>query len=131
MNTFLHSRMAVGIALAGLVYLGDLAAMAQNDLQRHIKYRIIEIEVDVLMEKFSELTKRYHKADLELLELRSEREFFGDEEDGAQMERRRAIAQGLHSLEVLMEMAQEKRDGVRKQLHHLAGGLWRQLKQVE
>ncbi|MBT4900958.1 MAG: hypothetical protein HON54_03490, partial [Verrucomicrobia bacterium] len=77
-----------GLALATLLSCGTGLTKAEphRDLARQIETDLVQIEVEALLEKFKELTRRTHQLELERVNLEVEAETARGEEERAELE---------------------------------------------
>jgi len=87
----------------------DREVIAQN-----VEHQLIDIEVDLLIEKFSELTKRMHQLSLERLLLEADVEFESNAHEKSE------ISLKLKRLSYLQDRLEDERLQTRKQIHDLS-----------
>ena len=75
--------------------------------------KLINIELDVLLEKFAELTKRVHQLDLERISMEAEIDFESNEAEQAE------ISRHVKRISVLQDRLEEKRHQTRDEIHEL------------
>lgn len=98
---------------AGLAFTHPVSAKEQREIiAMETERQLIDIEVDVLLEKFSELTKRMHQLDLERTSLEVEAEFGSNETE-------HELAIQLKRVSVLQDRLEEKRHQTRDEIHEL------------
>ena len=99
---------------AGLAFTHPVSAKEQREIiAMETERQLIDIEVEVLLEKFSELTKRVHQLDLERTSLEVEAEF------GSNGTERDELAIQLKRVSVLQDRLEEKRHQTRDDIHEL------------
>ena len=98
--------MAAGLALTHTLSAEEHREIIAMDTER----QLIDIEVDVLLEKFSELTKRVHQLDLERTSLEVEAEFESNETE------RDELATQLKKVSALQDRLEEKRHQTRDEI---------------
>ena len=76
--------------------------------------KLINIELDVLLEKFAELTKRVHQLDLERISMEVEIDFESNEAEQAEISRQ------VKRISVLQDRLEEKRHQTRDKIHELS-----------
>ncbi|MED5494305.1 MAG: hypothetical protein VYB58_01195 [Verrucomicrobiota bacterium] len=102
------------VMAAGLAFTHPVSAEEQREIiAMETERQLIDIEVDVLLEKFSELTKRVHQLDLERTSLEVEAEFGSNETE------RDELAIQLKRVSVLQDRLEEKRHQTRDEIHEL------------
>jgi len=108
-----------GLALATLLSCGTGLTKAEphHDLAHQIEAELVQIEVDALLEKFKELTKRTHQLELERVNLEVEAETARGEEERAELE------QHLRRAHMTQERLEQLRRETREKLHHIAAEL--------
>ena len=108
-----------GLALATLLSCGTGLTKAElhHDLAHQIEAELVQIEVDALLEKFKELTKRTHQLELERVNLEVEAETARGEEERAELE------QHLRRAHMTQERLEHLRRETREKLHHMAAEL--------
>ena len=108
-----------GLALATLLSCGSGLTKAElhHDLAHQIEAELVQIEVDALLEKFKELTKRTHQLELERVNLEVEAETARGEEERAELE------QHLRRAHMTQERMEHLRRETREKLHHMAAEL--------
>ena len=75
--------------------------------------KLINIELDVLLEKFAELTKRVHQLDLERISMEAEIDFESNEAEQAEIPRH------VKRTSVLQDRLEEKQHQTRDEIHEL------------
>ena len=76
--------------------------------------KLINIELDVLLEKFAELTKRVHQLDLERISMEAEIDFESNEAEQAE------ISRHVKRISVLQDRLEEKQHQTRDEIHELS-----------
>ena len=76
--------------------------------------KLINIELDVLLEKFAELTKRVHQLDLERISMEADIDFESNEAEQAE------ISRHVKRISVLQNRLEEKQHQTRDEIHELS-----------
>jgi len=76
--------------------------------------KLINIELDVLLEKFAELTKRVHQLDLERISMEAEIDFESNEAEQAE------ISRHVKRISLLQDRLEEKQHQTRDEIHELS-----------
>lgn len=105
-----------GLALAALLLCGTGLAKAEphHNLAHQIEAELVQIEVEGLLNKFRELTKRIHQLELEMAELKIEREIAQSDEERAELESHFVRAHKTHDFMLKV------REQTREKLHQIA-----------
>ena len=108
-----------GLALATLLSCGTGLTKAEphHDLAHQIETDLVQIEVEALLEKFKELTRRTHQLELERVNLEVEAETARGEEERAELE------QHLRRAHMTQERLEQLRRETREKLRHIAAEL--------
>ena len=107
-----RTLITVAFAAVGLVTSQNvLAEHHRENIAMNVERQLIEIEVDVLVDKFSELTKRMHQLSLERLEMEVEIEFVSNEAEKSEISRQ------LKKLRLLQNRLEEKQLQTRDHIH--------------
>ena len=105
-------------AVAALLSFGmtqpAVAEGHHEEFAHEIERKIVDIEVTVLLEKYSEITNRFHQLDLERIELEVEIELATNESEQAEISRQ------LRRIHLLQDRLQDKRHQTRDELFHIS-----------
>ncbi len=109
----------IGLTLAALLSVGAGLAKAEPhlDLAHQIKATLIHIDVESLLDKYRELTKRVHQISLDMAELEIELETAQGEEERGKVELRFTRTHKMHNYLV------HAREQTRDKLQHIADEL--------
>lgn len=105
-----------GLAVAALLFCGTGLAKAEphHDLAHQIEAELVHIEVEGLLDKFRELTKRIHQLELEMVELKIESEIAQSDQERTELESHFVRAHKTHDFMLKV------REQTREKLHHIA-----------
>ena len=105
-------------AVAALLSFGmtqpAVAEGHHEEFAHEIERKIVNIEVTVLLEKYSEITNQFHQLDLERIELEVEIELATNESDQAEISRQ------LRRIHLLQDRLQDNRHQTRNELFHFS-----------
>ena len=101
---------AIGLSFTQLV----VAEEHHEEYADEIARQVVEVEVNVLLEKYSEIMKRFHQLDLERINLEVEIELASNETEQSEVSRQ------LKRIHLLQDRLQDKRHQTRDELFHVS-----------
>jgi len=110
-----RTLLIAAITTVGLALTQPVSAEHQHEqIAMKTEKKLINIELDVLLEKFAELTKRVHQLDLERISMEAKIDFESNETEQAE------ISQHVKRISLLQDRLEEKQHQTRDEIHELS-----------
>ena len=110
-----RTLLIAAITTVGLALTQPVSAEHHHEhIAMKTEKKLINIELDVLLEKFAELTKRVHQLDLERISMEAKIDFESNETEQAE------ISQHVKRISLLQDRLEEKQHQTRDEIHELS-----------
>ena len=108
-----RTLLIAAITTVGLALTQPVSAEHHHEhIAMKTEKKLINIELDVLLEKFAELTKRVHQLDLERISMEADIDFESNEAEKAE------ISRHVKRMSVLQNRLEKKQHQTRDEIHN-------------